>query len=547
MSESTSDANPAVGIIMGSRSDWPTLKAAADVLDALHVPYETKVVSAHRTPKRLYDYAATARERGLKVIIAGAGGAAHLPGMTASMTELPVLGVPVESRTLKGLDSLLSIAQMPAGVPVGTLAIGKAGATNAGLLAAGILALRDSRLATRLAAWRATQTASVSRDCRGPCLRQTLPPGSTIGILGGGQLGRMLSVAASRLGLKTHIYNDEPDAPAFDVAAETTVGAYDDPDAIAAFAEKRRRRHLRVRERAGEGARDRGPCAPVFPPPKSFAVAQDRLVEKDFVSGLGIAVAPYAAVDSLGDLQEALARVRPPALLKTRRFGYDGKGQVMIHTLCEAETAWETIGAAPSVLEGRGALRARGLGHRRARPGRRRCNSTTWSRTCIRAASSPPAACRPASPSRTVFEARKIAGKIAEALGHVGVLCVEMFQREGETPHLIVNEIAPRVHNSGHWTIDACLVSQFENHVRAICGWPLGDVGRHSDAVMTNLIGADVDDWRDAGGRARHGRPSLRQGRSASRPQDGPCHPLGPEDVGLELCRLVWTIRGAFC
>jgi phosphoribosylaminoimidazole carboxylase PurE protein len=161
MSESTIEANPTVGIIMGSRSDWPTLKAAADVLDRLHVPYETKIVSAHRTPKRLYDYAASARNRGLKVIIAGAGGAAHLPGMTASMTELPVLGVPVESKALKGLDSLLSIAQMPAGVPVGTLAVGKAGATNAGLLAAAILATGDDGLATRLAAWRAEQTASI--------------------------------------------------------------------------------------------------------------------------------------------------------------------------------------------------------------------------------------------------------------------------------------------------------------------------------------------------------------------------------------------------
>jgi 5-(carboxyamino)imidazole ribonucleotide mutase len=146
---------------MGSRSDWPTLKAAASVLDALKVPYETKVVSAHRTPKRLYTYAANARERGLKVIIAGAGGAAHLPGMTASMTELPVLGVPIESKALKGLDSLLSIAQMPAGVPVGTLAIGEAGAVNAGLLAAQILALHDSRLATRVAAYRAAQTDAI--------------------------------------------------------------------------------------------------------------------------------------------------------------------------------------------------------------------------------------------------------------------------------------------------------------------------------------------------------------------------------------------------
>lgn len=152
---------PVVGIIMGSRSDWPTLKAAAAVLDQLKVPYETKVVSAHRTPKRLYDYASSARERGLKVIIAGAGGAAHLPGMTASMTELPVLGVPIESRALKGLDSLLSIAQMPAGVPVGTLAIGEAGAINAGLLAAQILALHDSRLGVRVAAYRVAQTDAI--------------------------------------------------------------------------------------------------------------------------------------------------------------------------------------------------------------------------------------------------------------------------------------------------------------------------------------------------------------------------------------------------
>jgi 5-(carboxyamino)imidazole ribonucleotide mutase len=157
-----SDDKPVVGIIMGSRSDWPTLKEAASVLDELKVPYETKVVSAHRTPKRLYAYASSASERGLKVIIAGAGGAAHLPGMTASMTELPVLGVPIESRALKGLDSLLSIAQMPAGVPVGTLAIGPAGAANAGLLAAQILALSDRRLATRVMAWRAAQTDSVA-------------------------------------------------------------------------------------------------------------------------------------------------------------------------------------------------------------------------------------------------------------------------------------------------------------------------------------------------------------------------------------------------
>ena len=153
---------PAVGIIMGSQSDWPTLKAAADILEALAIPYEAKIVSAHRTPDRLYAYAKEARGRGLKLIIAGAGGAAHLPGMAASMTTLPVLGVPVESKALKGMDSLLSIVQMPGGVPVATFAIGQAGAKNAGLHAASILALDDDALAKRLEAWRAQLTASVA-------------------------------------------------------------------------------------------------------------------------------------------------------------------------------------------------------------------------------------------------------------------------------------------------------------------------------------------------------------------------------------------------
>ena len=154
-------ADPLIGIIMGSTSDWETMRHAAETLDALDVPYETRVVSAHRTPKRLYDYAQGAKARGLKAVIAGAGGAAHLPGMAASMTELPVLGVPVESKALKGMDSLLSIVQMPAGIPVGTLAIGKAGAINAALLAAAMLANGDEALGGRLAQWRAKQTEAV--------------------------------------------------------------------------------------------------------------------------------------------------------------------------------------------------------------------------------------------------------------------------------------------------------------------------------------------------------------------------------------------------
>lgn len=158
-----SGGKPAVGIIMGSQSDWKTMRHAAETLEALGIVYESRIVSAHRTPRRLYAYAHKARARGLKVIIAGAGGAAHLPGMTAAMTPLPVLGVPVESAALKGVDSFLSIVQMPGGVPVGTLAIGKAGAVNAALLAAAILALGDRRIASRLDRWRKTQTGAVAK------------------------------------------------------------------------------------------------------------------------------------------------------------------------------------------------------------------------------------------------------------------------------------------------------------------------------------------------------------------------------------------------
>jgi 5-(carboxyamino)imidazole ribonucleotide synthase len=321
-----------------------------------------------------------------------------------------------------------------------------------------------------------------------------VPPGSTIGILGGGQLGRMLSVAASRLGLKTHIYSDEPSPPASDVAAATTVGSYDDHDAVANFA-----RSVDVvtcefenvpavtLEAAAEGA-------PVFPPPRAFAVAQDRLVEKEFVSGLGIQVAPFAPVDDDASLSRAISLVKLPAILKTRRFGYDGKGQVLIRNQSEAESAFETIGGVPAVLEGMVLFeREISVIVVRGKDGELRYYDVieNMHSNGILATSTVPAGI----PDDVAYAAREIAGKIAAALSYIGVLCVEMFQCEGAKPNLVVNEMAPRVHNSGHWTLDACLVSQFENHIRAIAGWPLGETGRHSDAVMTNLIGDDVNRW----------------------------------------------------
>ncbi len=323
-----------------------------------------------------------------------------------------------------------------------------------------------------------------------------LPPGSTIGILGGGQLGRMLAIAAARLGLKTHIYSDEADAPAFDVAHTRTVGSYADENALGHFAESCAVVTCEFENVPAATLEAAARKVPVFPGAKSFAVAQDRLVEKDFVTGLGIPVAPYVKVDTTDELSQALAKVKLPALLKTRRFGYDGKGQMVIRGAGEVSTALKSIGHAPALLEGIVPFeREVSVIVVRGRDGAVQFYDVVENvhQDGILAISRAPARIAQA----LAVEAKTIAGKIADALGHVGVLCVEMFERASEKPELIVNEFAPRVHNSGHWTLDACLTSQFENHSRAICGWPLGDPARHSDAVMTNLIGSDVDTWRE--------------------------------------------------
>lgn len=328
---------------------------------------------------------------------------------------------------------------------------------------------------------------------------EALPPGSTVGILGGGQLGRMLALAAARLGLKIRIYCDEPNAPASEVAAFSTVGAFEDETAIGTFAasvDVVTCEFENVPARALEVA---GRSTPVYPPAKAFAIAQDRLAEKDFLRGLGIPVADYAAVDDEPSLRAALERVRLPARLKTRRFGYDGKGQTLVRTEAEAIAALKQLRGQPALLERLIAFeREVSVIALRGRDGELHFYdpSENVHQNGILAISRVPARIHDDS----VFDARRIAGTIAEALGHVGALCVEMFEREGEAPRLLVNEIAPRVHNSGHWTIDGCLISQFENHIRAIAGWPLGETTRHSDAVMTNLIGADVERWRELAG-----------------------------------------------
>jgi 5-(carboxyamino)imidazole ribonucleotide synthase len=344
-----------------------------------------------------------------------------------------------------------------------------------------------------------------------------LPPGSTVGILGGGQLGRMLALAAARLGLKAHIYSDEPNLPAFDVAACSTVGSFEDEAALSAFAASVDVVTCEFENVPARALEIAGGKAPVHPPAKSFAVAQDRLVEKNFIRGLGIPVADYAAVHDEQSLRDALADVQLPAILKTRRFGYDGKGQALVRSEAEAFAALKELRGQPALIEALVAFeREISVLAVRGRDGAMKFYDPVENvhPNGILAISRVPARI----PADCAVEARQIAGEIAEALSHVGVLCAEMFQHESDTPRLLVNEIAPRVHNSGHWTIDACLVSQFENHIRAIAAWPLGETTRHSDAVMTNLIGNDANRWREVAGEVGvavhlYGKAEARPGR----------------------------------
>ncbi len=323
-----------------------------------------------------------------------------------------------------------------------------------------------------------------------------LPPGSTIGILGCGQLGRMLALAAAQLGLKTHVYCDTT-GPAFDVATETTQAPFDDVEALAAFARSVEAITYEFENVRVETARILARSVPVRPSPKALEVAQDRLVEKEFLARLGIPVAPFVAVDTAEALPAALAQIGTPAILKARRLGYDGKGQASLAPGEDTAAAWAAIGRATSVLERRvafhcelSALIVRGLDGNMASYD---CPVNVHENGILRRSAVPSEL-----PEADLDEARAIAARIAAALDYVGVLAVEMFHLGPDAPasnRLMVNEIAPRVHNSGHWTIEACAVSQFENHMRAVAGWPLGSTERHSDAAMVNLIGDEADRW----------------------------------------------------
>ena len=321
-----------------------------------------------------------------------------------------------------------------------------------------------------------------------------LPPGSTIGILGGGQLGRMLALAAARLGFTSHIYSDV-DGPACQVAAAATLGAFDDLAKLKAFAACVDVVTYEFENVPLAAAAAADAIKPVRPGPKALQNSQDRLEEKRFISRLGIPVAPFAAVETPADFDAALRAVGTPAILKTRRLGYDGKGQVRVRTAADLASTFDEIGRTPATLEAVvdfacevSVLVVRSL----AAEVRFYDIPVNRHRDGILRVSSVPSDL----PERHRDRARAIAESIASALDYVGVLAVEMFYVGGDAPEpLIVNEFAPRVHNSGHWTIDACAVSQFENHIRAVAGWPLGPTDRHSDAEMHNLIGEEVDRW----------------------------------------------------
>lgn len=348
--------------------------------------------------------------------------------------------------------------------------------------------------------------------------RKPLAPGATIGILGGGQLGRMLAMAAARLGLRSRIYSDVADAPAADVAAGLTVGSYADVDALAKFAAEIDAVTYEFENVPVVAADACLAVVPVFPPRAALAATQDRLIEKQALAGLGIPVAPHKAVDTADDLVEAMRELGAPLLLKTRRFGYDGKGQVKVEAGDDPVAALTALGGVASIAEKLVRFdREISVLAVRGQDGEMRfydCPENRHAEGILRT-STVPAAIVPSIATLAQSHARTL----AEALDYVGFLAIEFFHVDGpDGGTLIANEVAPRVHNSGHWTIDACLCSQFENHIRAVAGWPLGSTERHSDCVMENLIGHDVQAWEQLAaepGTAVHlyGKKDARPGR----------------------------------
>jgi 5-(carboxyamino)imidazole ribonucleotide synthase len=346
-----------------------------------------------------------------------------------------------------------------------------------------------------------------------------LEPEATIGILGGGQLGRMLALAAARLGLKCHVFAPSPDSPAFDVVHRVTCADYTDTEALDRFAADVDVVTYEFENVPAETATFLAARVPVLPDPQVLATTQDRLAEKNFVGAIGLRTAVFAAVANPAELAPAIERIGRPAVLKTRRYGYDGKGQAPIRNGTDPEAVWREVGGQPCILEAFVPFeREVSVVAARGHAGAVECFDVTENehRDHILKMSRVPAAISEAAAA----EARRIAETIAHKFGYVGVLAVEMFVLRGanDKEELLVNEIAPRVHNSGHWTLDGASVSQFEQHIRAVAGWPIGKPVRRGRVEMTNLIGDEVEDyrrWLTVPGAAVHlyGKSSVRPGR----------------------------------
>jgi 5-(carboxyamino)imidazole ribonucleotide synthase len=345
-----------------------------------------------------------------------------------------------------------------------------------------------------------------------------LKPGDTIGIVGGGQLGRMLAMAAARLGLRCRVFSPDPDSPAFDVVMDATCAEYADVEALELFAGDVDIITYEFENVPSASAMILAARRPVLPNRRILETTQDRLAEKDFVRQLGIGTADYADVSSAATLRAAIARIGLPAVLKTRRFGYDGKGQAIIRQGDDPDRIWEDLATKSAILEAFIPFeREISVIAARNAEGDVECFDVTENEHAdhiLKTSRVPAAISEPQA-----AQARGIARKIATALDYVGVLAVELFVVGGDgEPKILVNEIAPRVHNSGHWTLDGASISQFEQHIRAIAGWPLGKPVRHGAVTMTNLIGDEVNgyqQWLTVPGATVHlyGKGAPRPGR----------------------------------
>ena len=457
---------------MGSTSDWDVMSDAAATLAQFGVEFEKRVVSAHRTPDLLVEYAKTAKSRGLEVIIAGAGGAAHLPGMVASMTALPVIGVPVKSRALKGLDSLLSIVQMPGGVPVATVAIN--GAKNAALIAVSILALKDEALAARL---------------------------------------EMFLEQAHLLGARTICLDPAEDAPAFKISDERIVGRFDDP---AALEELCRRSDvvtyefenvpgdllvaLEQKYNIKQGFR------PLFD-------SQDRLREKSNACDHGLKTPAFMAVDDEESLHRAIARIGYPCVLKTRTLGYDGHGQAVLRGEADLAKARELL-AVPCILEEfvpfdfEASVVLVSDGERViCFPVGRNIHKDGILDLCIVPAEMPDQV-----RERMVSQSKRF----MRDCGYRGILAIEYFVKGDE---VYFNEMAPRPHNSGHWTIAGSTTNQFRELCRYLLDMPLEEPQLKAPTVMKNILGQDLE---RAEALARENRPGVYvhiYGKTVSKPK----------------------------